>query len=169
MKRVILAIVIILLILLGAYYLFGPEGLLVSSSDNATTTPEMISETENKTTYVASGEVAVPAGYKTFRRLGIALNYPADITPTEQPIAGTPDVLAVFGEDLTINYTNKASEWAAANIPNYTFIGTQVFGDKVFTVYQDEIGLLYWITNGDNGYEFRVLSNRIDLSTLTFH
>lgn len=174
MQRPILAIVIILLIILGAYYLIGPDGLLKNLSDNATTTPVSTTDggdttTVTTTTYVGSGEAVLPPGYSMFRRLGISIAYPSDVQAYEQPIAGTKDVLATFGEDLIINYTNKASEWATENLSNYTYIGVQTFGTKTFTVYNDRGSLVYWITNSNDGYEFRLLSNRIDLSTLNFH
>lgn len=127
-----------------AYSKFGTYTIVFTAKDStgAQTTTSTSVSVVNKVTY-------------TYTNHGFSIELPKGFIPKEEQSEGGPALmisLPIGG----VAYVSDASFWEKYNISNYIYVKDQKIGDTTFKVYTAQGSNLYWLKEGNVGYEFSV-------------
>lgn len=90
-----------------------------------------------------------------YSRNGFSIQLPKGFVPQEEQ-SQTGPALSVSLPVGGLTYISNAPFWEQSNVPSYTYIKDQKFGDSIFKVYSYEGASVYWLNKGNAGYEFSV-------------
>lgn len=86
---------------------------------------------------------------------GFSIELPKGFIPKEEQSEGGP-ALMISLPTGGLAYVSDASFWEKYNIPNYTYVTDKKIGNTTFKVYTAQGSNLYWLKEGNIGYEFSV-------------
>ena len=91
----------------------------------------------------------------TYSNHGFSIVLPKGFIPKEEESEGGPAIMISLPTG-GLAYVTDASFWEKYNIPNYIYVKDQKIGETTFKVYTTEGSNLYWLKEGNVGYEFSV-------------
>lgn len=148
-----LVVILIILILAGAGYFAYTKGLINF---------DFLKKVEVATESVGGEnilklETYIYADYaKDF-----SIELPKGYTPSEMESEGGPSISIMLPNRDLMVYVSSLPFWEETVISSYKYIKDERIGGNVFKVYSSDNQTIYWLKNGNQGYEFRGDVNRL--------
>lgn len=159
MKNVIIAILVAVVIIF-AFLLFTQKKTDVNYEPWPETEPATVKPTKNNTTNnypVSNNPTTQNSVTKTYKGNGFTIDYPADMTVSEEDAEGGPYRMVYFSRgSISISYVKNSSWFEQYDLAELEYVGSQIINGNTFKIYQGNEHSRMWLKTGNTGYVLNI-------------
>lgn len=160
MKNTIITILVAVILVLG-FLFFTQKKSNVSYEPWPETEPATVRPTTNN--YPAQNNLAptqtnpTTSATKTYSGNGFKIDYPADMTVSEEDAEGGPYRMIYFSRgSISISYVRNSAWFEQYDLAELELVGSQTINGNTFKIYQGNEYTRMWLKTGNTGYALNI-------------